>query len=164
VSPAGGSPARPVPPAAPLARHDGARPADEDEEGGLEGVLGVVVAAERTRRHTPQTIGPCRRTRAANAASSRRRMKHSRSSPSVIPAPPRRSTARQRWRQASLSGPVIGNPSCLRSDPGTPPPAPPRSGAGRAGLGWLPCSPAPFRGGGWGVGFSDSLSKLTCPL
>ena len=41
--------------------------AGQDQERGLEGVLGVVLVTE-DRRQTPSTIGPCRSTRAVNAA------------------------------------------------------------------------------------------------
>ena len=41
---------------------------DQDQERGLEGVLGGVVVAEHDRQ-TPSTIGPCRSTRAAKAIS-----------------------------------------------------------------------------------------------
>src|SRR5262249_19177410 len=49
------------------------------------------------RRHTPQTSGPCRLTRAANAASSRRSTKHPRSCPSVSPAPSCCTVLRRCW-------------------------------------------------------------------
>src|SRR5215831_8792708 len=55
----------------------------------------------RTRRHTPQTIGPCRCTRAARAASSRRLRKLSSSCPSVSPAPSRGSSTLQMCRMTS---------------------------------------------------------------
>src|SRR5947209_4266087 len=45
-----GNPVQPVPHQFP--RHDGGRLADQDEEGGLEGVLGVVVV-EQAATHTP---------------------------------------------------------------------------------------------------------------
>ena len=51
-------------------------------------------AFPRTRRHTPSTIGPCRRTRATKAASSRRERNWLRSCPSVWSAQPRVRSAR----------------------------------------------------------------------
>src|SRR5262249_8859258 len=72
-----------------------------------------------TRRHTPQTIGPCRRTSASTAAASRWLRKHSSSCPSVSVAPSRRSPPR-RCRRTSLIGlsaisfPLWASPSYYR--------------------------------------------------
>ena len=68
----------------------------------------------RTRRQTPQTIGPCRRTRAASAASSRRLRKSSSSCPSVRSALLPARTARRR-HSIRLTVPSFATPaSCLR--------------------------------------------------
>ena len=49
---------------------NGGRLASEQQEGGLKHVLGVLRVPRRMRRDTLNTIGPCRRTRTAKAASS----------------------------------------------------------------------------------------------
>src|SRR5262249_54042150 len=89
-------------------RINGRSLADENEKSGLEGVLGVGVGMQDTAAHPPepcghaaeappQTIGPCRRTSAPRAASSRRRRYSTSNCPSVIPAPSCSSAARRRW-------------------------------------------------------------------
>jgi hypothetical protein len=59
-----------------------------------------------TRRQTPSTIGPCRRTSTANAASSRHDRKRSSSCPSVRVVVSRSSTARRRCPRTLLICPV----------------------------------------------------------
>ncbi len=75
---------------------DGEGLAGEHEEDGLEGVLGVVPVTQEIWRQTRRTIGPCRVTSAANAASpaaSRPAVNRSNSCRSVRPAtePPSKS-------------------------------------------------------------------------
>ena len=52
-----------------LAPHDRRRLPRQDQERRLEGVLGVVHVPQESARQTPKTIGPWRRTSAANASS-----------------------------------------------------------------------------------------------
>src|SRR5262249_58529221 len=92
-----------------LPRH-GRRLADEDEERGLECVLGIVVIVEEAAAD-PQTIGACRRTRAARASPSRLPRKRAKSSPSVIPAPSGPVSAKRCWR-TTLNG-LVGIDSYL---------------------------------------------------
>ena len=78
-----GDPVEPARHGAPVAYR--ASPFDENEERGLESVLGVVLVAQIDRQMR-KTIGPCRSTSAANAISdpsSWRAMKRPNSSPSV---------------------------------------------------------------------------------
>ena len=58
----------------------------------------------RTRRHTPSTIGPCRRTRTSNAVSSRWPMNSAKSCASVRPSS--RSTARRNCPSTLVNGTV----------------------------------------------------------